>query len=443
MSLTTNRRNFLQASAAAGIGYWVAGGVAAQESTSPNEQIQLGCIGVNGKGASDIKNVSEFGAIYALCDVDSKFLEGASKRYKTEHNFSDFREMLDKMGDRIDAVTVSIPDHCHAAAAAKAMKMGKHVYCQKPLTHTIWEARRLGEIAKEKGVATQMGNQYTALNSMRKAAAKIRAGQLGTVKELHVWTNRPIWPQGESRPATKPTPENVNWEAWIGPAPLRPYARRISSVRVARLVGLRHRRAGRHGLPHLQFAKHGAQLARPGIGRGRDRRPQPRQLSEVVEDQVRIPEVQGSGSVHDALVRRRQAAAEGAIREGHAQDQGARGWQGNRSAAAVQERHPHDRRQGDAVRGRRLCRAGHPAHRRAGGRGSGVSAAAWAMKRNGSCAMRDKSKPAMSNFADVAGPLTETILLGNLAVWKRGRVEWDPVNLKPLNDPALAKIVRS
>ncbi|HEX3602314.1 MAG TPA: Gfo/Idh/MocA family oxidoreductase, partial [Lacipirellulaceae bacterium] len=224
MSLTTNRRRFLQTTAAAGLGYWVAGGVEAAESSSPNEKIQLGCIGVGGKGQSDVQNVSKFGKIYALCDVDSATLDGQTQAYKTEHHFSDFREMLDKMGDKIDAVTVSIPDHNHAVATAKAMKMGKHVYCQKPLCHSIWEARRIGEIAKEKGVATQMGNQYTAFNPMRKAAYQIREGQLGNVKEVHIWTNRPIWPQGERRAPMKPVPATLNWEAWIGPAQFRPYA---------------------------------------------------------------------------------------------------------------------------------------------------------------------------------------------------------------------------
>ena len=121
MSLVTNRRSFMQASAAAGFGYWVAGGLQAAESTSPNEQIQVACVGVGGKGESDVRDASEFGKIYALCDVDATILEGAVKEYKTEHNFADYREMLDKLGDKIDAVTVSTPDHTHAVASAKAM----------------------------------------------------------------------------------------------------------------------------------------------------------------------------------------------------------------------------------------------------------------------------------------------------------------------------------
>src|SRR3954453_8873313 len=224
LSLVTNRRKFLQTTAVTGLGYWAAGGVEAAVSKSPNDQIQLGCIGVGGKGQRDVQNVSKFGKIYALCDVDKTTREGMEKAYKTEHNFSDYREMLDKLGDRIDAVTISIPDHNHAVAAAKAMKMGKHVHCQKPLTHSIWEARRLGEIAREKGVATQMGNQFTAFSPLRKAAYQIRAGQVGTVKEVHIWTNRPIWPQGGHRPAIKPIPSTLDWDAWLGPAPWRAYS---------------------------------------------------------------------------------------------------------------------------------------------------------------------------------------------------------------------------
>src|SRR5690606_29955998 len=114
--------------------------------------------------------------------------------------FTDYREMLNEMGDKVDAVTVSTPDHSHAAASAMAMNMGKHCFTQKPLTRSIWEARRLGEIAKENKVVTQMGNQGTAERGVRRAAEIIQAGGIGNVKEVHVWTNRPVWPQGIDTP---------------------------------------------------------------------------------------------------------------------------------------------------------------------------------------------------------------------------------------------------
>ncbi|MCA9257935.1 MAG: Gfo/Idh/MocA family oxidoreductase, partial [Planctomycetales bacterium] len=219
-----SRRSFLQATAAAGVGFWVAGGLSARASNSPNQQLQIACVGVSGKGQSDMANARRHGKIFAMCDVDRAKLEPAAKLYKTDHAYTDYRELLDRLGDKIDVVTVSTPDHTHAVVACKAMRMKKHVYCQKPLTHSIYEARRMGEIAREAGVVTQMGNQFTAFNAMRETAYRIRAGQIGTVKEVHVWTDRPIWPQGEARGEPQAIPNGLNWEAWLGPAPYRPYA---------------------------------------------------------------------------------------------------------------------------------------------------------------------------------------------------------------------------
>jgi predicted dehydrogenase len=159
----------------------------------------------------------------AICDVDRKRLAGAANRYKEAKTYTDFRKMLEENEDKIDAVTVSTPDHTHAPAGLMAMRMGKACFCQKPMTHSIYEARLMGQVAKEKGVATQMGNQGTARDDLREGAALMKAGVLGTVKEVHVWTNRPIWPQGGDRPAAKPIPEELDWESWIGPAPFREY----------------------------------------------------------------------------------------------------------------------------------------------------------------------------------------------------------------------------
>jgi predicted dehydrogenase len=439
MSLVTNRRTFLQTSTAAGVGFWVTGGLNAAESKSPNEKIQLGCIGVGGKGESDVRNVSEFGKIYALCDVDSTKLKGMSIRYKTQHNFADFREMLDKLGDQIDAVTVSIPDHCHAAATAKAMKAGKHVYCQKPLTHTIWEARRLGEIAREKGVATQMGNQYTAFNPMRRAAHQIKAGQLGDVKEVHVWTNRPIWPQGGPRPSGQPVPPTLNWDLWVGPAPMRPYG----GADVYHPFGWRgwwDFGTGALG----DMACHTCNLPFMALNmrdpvaveaecpeHNRDSYP-PR--SKIKYD---FPELNGraaftmywydGGNVPSADLFKDVTL--------EVDDEGQKVPPPFKSGVLIIGDKAKMYAAGDyAERGIQIIGADEmdvdypksPGHEKE-----------WFI------AMGDSSKPAMSNFPEYAGPLTETILLGNLAVWKRGRVDWDPVNLKPLNDASLEKIVRT
>ncbi|HUT09967.1 MAG TPA: Gfo/Idh/MocA family oxidoreductase [Thermoguttaceae bacterium] len=223
--MQTNRRQFLKTTAATGIGYWVAGGVRAQESNSPNERIAMASVGIGGKGSSDSGDAGSRGDMVAICDVDTMRLEGTGKKFDKAKQYTDFRKMLEEMEKSIDAVTVSTPDHTHAPAALMAMRMGKHCFCQKPMTHSIYEARLMGQVAREKKLATQMGNQGTAGGGLRKAAALMRAGAVGTVKEVHVWTNRPIWPQGGPRPEPESPPESLEWDLWLSAAPERPYGK--------------------------------------------------------------------------------------------------------------------------------------------------------------------------------------------------------------------------
>jgi len=189
-----------------------------------NSRLAVAGIGVGGKGASDIKGTADAGAdIVALCDVDRNTLEKAGALYPKAVKFQDYRNLFEHPGF-FDAVTVSTPDHHHAAAAAMAMKLGKHAYVQKPLTHSIWEARQLTELARRKGVATLMGNQGHSGDDVRKFCELVWAGAIGHVREAHIWTNRPIWPQGRNRPAGSETPPaHLDWDAWLGPAPKRPY----------------------------------------------------------------------------------------------------------------------------------------------------------------------------------------------------------------------------
>ena len=190
-----------------------------------NEKISVACIGVGGKGSSDTDNAARCGGdIVALCDVDSNTLDAKAKKFPKAKLYRDFRKMFDETGKSIDAVTVSTPDHCHAVASVLAMKMGKHVYCQKPLTQTVDEARVVRQLAKEKKIATQMGNQGSANDGLRRAVEVIQAGVIGPVREVHVWSNRPIWPQGLERPKGEdPVPPNLDWDLWLGPAPFRPF----------------------------------------------------------------------------------------------------------------------------------------------------------------------------------------------------------------------------
>lgn len=196
---------------------------------SPNEAIRIASIGAGGKGTQDSMSVRRDrvgkNRIVALCDVDWKTAEenfvktNDDPDQKGFKKFKDYREMFDKMADEIDAVTISTPDHTHAPAAYHAMKLKKHVYVQKPLTHTIAEARLLQQTAKEMGVATQMGNQGHSEDGVREMCEIIWSGAIGDIKEAHIWTNRPIWPQGIAEALPKQDiPDTMDWDLWLGTA---------------------------------------------------------------------------------------------------------------------------------------------------------------------------------------------------------------------------------
>ena len=191
-----------------------------------NERLAVAGIGVGGKGGSDISGASKIGDVVALCDVDSRRGGGAFGKWPKAKRFTDFRVMLDEMGKSIDACTVSTPDHTHAPAAIRAMRQGIHVYVQKPLTHTVWEARQMRLEAKKNKVCTQMGNQGTASTGMREGVEALQSGAIGQITECHVWTNRPVWPQAPGITKALPgqaVPDHIDWNSFIGPAKMRPY----------------------------------------------------------------------------------------------------------------------------------------------------------------------------------------------------------------------------
>jgi predicted dehydrogenase len=252
MARRINRREMLAASAAS-LGYFhLAPAASAAKIQGANFKITFAGIGVGGKGSSDIDNAAECteifgGEVLALCDVDEGRLNSKANQkglypgrnvkfpekqfFARAKKFSDFRKIFDDTSllKNIDAFTVSTPDHTHALPSILAMRAGKHVYCQKPLTHDVYEAHLMRTEAKKNRVCTQMGNQGTAANGLRRAAELIRAGELGDVTEVHVWTNRPIWPQAPSvsdknPPKPAAVPKGVDWEAFLGPAPFVEYA---------------------------------------------------------------------------------------------------------------------------------------------------------------------------------------------------------------------------
>ena len=222
------RRSFLKTSGLA-TGGMILGAPAIVRGQNLNSRINVACIGVGGKGSSDVSETAKAGGtIVGLCDVDANALNRKAKDYPDAKKFVDFRQMLKEMGDSVDAVTISTPDHLHGIAAKMAMEMGKHVFCQKPLTQTVFEARELVRLAKDKKLATQMGNQGSAGNGLRRAVEVIQSGIIGKPLELHVWSNRPIWPQGIERPKGEdPVPDTLDWNLWLGPAAMRPYLKEV------------------------------------------------------------------------------------------------------------------------------------------------------------------------------------------------------------------------
>ncbi|MBN1480721.1 Gfo/Idh/MocA family oxidoreductase [candidate division KSB1 bacterium] len=220
------RRDFVKASVATAsftiIPRHVLGG---PQQTAPSDKLNIAAVGVGGMGKNNVKAVAATENIVALCDVDQEYAGPVFELYPNAKRYIDFREMLDAHKD-IDAVIVATPDHSHAVVAMAAMQLGKHVYVQKPITHSVYEARMLTEAARQYKVQTQMGNQGHSGDGTRLICEWIWSGAIGTVRQVHAWTNRPVWPQGVEvdRPAdTPPVPDTLNWDLWLGPASYRPY----------------------------------------------------------------------------------------------------------------------------------------------------------------------------------------------------------------------------
>lgn len=216
-----DRRSFLKKSALAGMGWLILKDSRSARGYPANEKLNIAIIGAGGQGAGNTNAVSSEN-IVALCDVDWKYAAGTFNRFPNAKKYWDFRKMFDEMDKEIDAVVVSTPDHTHAVASVMAMKLGKHVFCEKPLTRTVYEARVMREIAKKQKLVTQMGNQGTASEGLRRAVELVWAGVIGDVTEVHVsfgGGNNPV-----DRPSDTPSiPKDLQWDLWLGPAPYRPY----------------------------------------------------------------------------------------------------------------------------------------------------------------------------------------------------------------------------
>ena len=226
--MRTSRRTFIQSSAAAAAAL---GFPAILRSAHPNSVLRIAVVGANGQGLSDLNQLGAHTKVQfaGFCDVDSSRLAAAAAKFPAVPQFQDSREMFEKLGDAFDAVQVSVPDHMHAFISLEAMRRGKHVYCQKPLTHTVWEARQMRLQAAKSKVVTQMGNQIHSASEYRTAVKLIRDGVLGKIKAVHAW--QPNHGNNYTRltapPPPAPVPPSLDWDRWIGTAPMRDYARDV------------------------------------------------------------------------------------------------------------------------------------------------------------------------------------------------------------------------
>src|SRR2546421_4137778 len=221
MNRKLTRRDFLHRTSLTAAGVWLAGAQrAASRGLSPNSKLNLGVIGTANRAGADLRAVGHENVV-ALCDVDDAFLSQAKEKFPAAKTYADFRRMLEQKD--IDAVVVGTADHTHAVATAAALHLGKHVYCEKPLTHTVFEARTIAELAaRNKKLATQMGTQIHAGENYRRVVELVQSGAIGKVNECHVWCQKSL-PGGGRPTELAVVPRNLDWDLWLGPAPARPY----------------------------------------------------------------------------------------------------------------------------------------------------------------------------------------------------------------------------
>ncbi len=220
-----SRRGFIASSAATAAGLTILPSqvVSGLGHGSPSDKLHIAGIGIGGKGQVNLRNMNSEN-IVALCDIDRNYAAKTFSQYPSAKQFTDYRIMLEEMNKDIDAVLIATPDHTHAVCALAAMQLGKHVYVQKPLTHTVYESRVLLEASRKYKVVTQMGNEGHSSDTVAEVCELIWSGAIGEVSEVEAWTDRPIWPQGLTRPTSGMwLPEGINWDLFIGPAPMRPY----------------------------------------------------------------------------------------------------------------------------------------------------------------------------------------------------------------------------
>jgi len=451
------RRSFLGGTAATAFGFLVVPShvLAREGKQPPSNKLQIACIGCGGKGGGDVGAASGE-TVVALCDVDWNRAKGSVRRHPKAKKFADYRIMLQEMGEQIDAVTISTPDHIHAPASMMAMRMGKHVFCQKPLTHSIYEARMIAEAARKYKVVTQMGIQGHGFEGPRLVKEWIDAGWLGDVTEVWYWTNRPIWPQNTMPPDRKdPIPQGFDWDVWLGPAPMRPFVK--DTYHPFKWRGWWDFGSGALGdiACHAMDAAFGAlELGYPTAVEakaGPMTSESPPNWSQIVIEfpargdrpSVKVVWNDGYGkgerpAEHD-VPRPKDLEPDRALpglpkKGGKRYGIGGQLIIGDKATimAGVYCRSPRvipEVKMRDLLKNHKVektiprCDGGHYKE--------------WlrACKAN-------KPEDSKANFADFSGPLTEMVLIGNLAIRSGKRVEWDAKNMKSTNVPEANQYVR-
>jgi hypothetical protein len=427
-----SRRDFLRAGVLAGTALAV--GACATSKTAARaprrvaagDKLRIAVIGCGGQGHHDLGQVAGE-QIVALCDVDAARAAPAFAAHPQAKRYVDFRELLERERD-LDAVVISTPDHIHAVAAAAAMRRGLHVYCQKPLTRTIAEARALTELAAASGVATSMGNQGTAMDGVRRGVEIVRAGLLGAVREAHVWTNRPVWKQGVARPeAIEPIPATLRWDLWLGPAPHRPYHSGYAPFAWRGWWDFGTGALGDMGCHTMNLPYLALELGAPTAVEAESSpvNDETGPLWSIVRYEfpargarppVRLVWYDGGKQPPKELLPGRAFASGGCLLIGERgtlyspDDYGAKWELSPASLAQEAEAIPQSlpRSPGIHAEWLRACKGG---------------------------------QPALASFV-YAGPFTEAVLLGNLAVRAGGRVEWDAAALRARNSVRADALVR-
>jgi predicted dehydrogenase len=428
MARRITRRSYLKSTAAATALTILPAGLA--RGYAANEKVNVGIIGTGGMGGGNRHWLRDDGAnIVALCDVDRNSLAAAAKDHKGAKSWTDFRQMLQEQKE-VDAVMVSTPDHTHAVASMMAMKLGKHVCTEKPLTHSVYEARALGEAAKRFKVATQMDNEGHATEGVRSLVEWIRTAAVGKVREVHIWTDRPIWPQAiAQRPASKPVPAHLDWDLWLGPAPYRDYHDLLHPFKWRGWWDFGTGALGDMGCHFFDGAYWALKLGHPttveAVSEGNNKETGPSWSIVTYQFPARgddFPPV--TLKWYDGrklpprpaeLAQGRKLPSNGSMFVG---ETGTIVVEGTGNARLIPEEKMKAYKRPEPFIPR------SPGHK-----------LEWLQACQG-------GKPASSNFTDYGGPMTEVVLLGNVALRAGKKIQWDAENLCAKNAPDVDQYIR-